>query len=190
MKVADMHCDTISELFHARERGEQVSILENHLHMDLKRMQKGDYLLQNFAMFVHLGKTEDPFHYAMQLVDLFYNELEPYSDRIGIVKSWKDIEENRKAGKMSAMLTLEEGGICKGDLACLRDFYRLGARMMTITWNFPNELGFPNGRDESVSPARAVPDTEHGLTETGIAFVQEMERIGMIIDISLSLIHI
>ena len=184
MKVADMHCDTISELFHARERGEQVSILENHLHMDLKRMQKGDYLLQNFAMFVHLGKTEDPFHYAMQLVDLFYNELEPYSDRIGIVKSWNDIEENRKAGKMSAMLTLEEGGICKGDLACLRDFYRLGARMMTITWNFPNELGFPNGRDESVSPARAVPDTEHGLTETGIAFVQEMERIGMIIDIS------
>mgnify|MGYP001729275950 CR=1 FL=1 len=147
-------------------------------------MQKGDYLLQNFAMFVHLGKTADPFHYAMKLVDLFYNELEPYSDRIGIVKRWEDIEENQKAGKMSAMLTLEEGGICKGDLSCLRDFYRLGARMMTITWNFPNELGFPNGKDESVSPARSVPDTEHGLTETGIAFVQEMERIGMIIDIS------
>ena len=184
MKVVDMHCDTISELLHARERGEEASILENHLHIDLKRMQKGDYLLQNFAMFVHLGKTADPFHYAMKLVDLFYNELEPYSDRIGIVKSWEDIEENQKAGKMSAMLTLEEGGICKGDLSCLRDFYRLGARMMTITWNFPNELGFPNGKDESVSPARSVPDTEHGLTETGIAFVQEMERIGMIIDIS------
>lgn len=184
MKVVDMHCDTISELLHARERGEEASILENHLHIDLNRMQKGDYLLQNFAMFVHLGKTADPFHYAMKLVDLFYNELEPYSDRIGIVKSWEDIEENQKAGKMSAMLTLEEGGICKGDLSCLRDFYRLGARMMTITWNFPNELGFPNGKDESVSPARSVPDTEHGLTETGIAFVQEMERIGMIIDIS------
>lgn len=184
MKVADMHCDTISELLHAKERGEQVSILENHLDIDLKRMQKGDYLLQNFAMFVNLGKTEDPFHHAMRLIDLFYTELEPYSDRIGIVKSWKDIEENRKAGKMSAMLTLEEGGICKGDLSCLRDFYRLGARMMTITWNYPNELGFPNGKDESVSPARSVPDTVHGLTETGIAFVQEMERIGMIIDIS------
>ena len=183
MKVVDMHCDTISELLHARERGEEASILD-HLHIDLNRMQKGDYLLQNFAMFVHLGKTADPFHYAMKLVDLFYNELEPYSDRIGIVKRWEDIEENQKAGKMSAMLTLEEGGICKGDLSCLRDFYRLGARMMTITWNFPNELGFPNGKDESVSPARSVPDTEHGLTETGIAFVQEMERIGMIIDIS------
>lgn len=184
MKVVDMHCDTISELLHARERGERASILENHLDIDLNRMQKGDYLLQNFAMFVNLGKTEDPFHYAMKLIDLFYNELEPYSDRIGMVKSWKDIEENRKAGKMSAMLTLEEGGICKGDLSCLRNFYRLGARMMTITWNYPNELGFPNGKDESVSPARSIPDTEHGLTETGIAFVQEMERIGMIIDIS------
>ena len=74
--------------------------------------------------------------------------------------------------------------MCLGETALLRDFYRLGARMMTITWNFPNELGFPNGKDESVSPARSVPDTEHGLTETGIAFVQEMERIGMIIDIS------
>ena len=184
MKVADMHCDTIAELYHARERGEQASILENHLHIDLNKMQKGDYLLQNFAMFVHLGKTEDPFLYAMKLIDLFYTELEPYSDRIGIVKSWKDIEENRKAGKMSAMLTLEEGGICKGDPACLRDFYRLGARMMTITWNFPNELGYPNGKDTSVTPSRAVPDTEHGLTETGIAFLQEMERLGMIIDIS------
>ena len=184
MKVVDMHCDTISELFKARERGEAGSIFDNQLHIDLNKMKKGDYFLQNFAMFVHLGREQDPFHYAMKLVDFFYTELGRYEDQIGIVKSWNDIEENRRQGRMSAMLTLEEGGICKGDMACLRDFYRLGARMMTITWNFPNELGFPNGKDESVSPARAVPDTEHGLTETGIAFLEEMERLGMIIDIS------
>ena len=184
MKVVDMHCDTISELLHAKERGEKTSILENRLHIDLNKMQKGDYLLQNFAMFVHIGREKDPFARAMKLVDLFYTELEPYSDRIGIVKSWKEIEENRKKGRMSAMLTLEEGGVCKGDLSCLRNFYRLGARMMTLTWNFPNELGFPNGKDESVSPARPVPDTVHGLTETGIEFVREMEHLGMIIDIS------
>ena len=75
----------------------------------------------------------------MKLIDLFYTELEPYSDRIGIVKNWNEIEENRKAGRMSALLTLEEGGVCRGDLSCLRDFYRLGARMMTITWNFQTE---------------------------------------------------
>ena len=181
MKVVDMHCDTISELLHIRKQWEHDTMLENHLQIDLNKMQKGDYLLQNFAMFVHLGREKDPFYTAMKLIDLFYTELEPYSDRIGIVKNWKEIEENRKAGRMSALLTLEEGGVCRGYLSCLRDFYRLGARMMTITWNFQNELGFPNVKDESVTPARAIPDTVHGLTETGIAFVQEMERLGMII---------
>ena len=180
MKVVDMHCDTISELLHVRKQWGKDTMLENHLQIDLNKMQKGDYLLQNFAMFVNLGKTQDPFYTAMRLIDLFYTELEPYSDRIGIVKNWKDIEENRKAGKMSAMLTLEEGGVCRGDLFCLRNFYRLGARMMTLTWNYPNELGFPNGKNE-MGP---VPDTVHGLTDTGIAFVQEMERLGMIVDIS------
>ena len=61
-------------------------MLENHLQIDLNKMQKGDYLLQNFAMFVHLGREKDPFYTAMKLIDLFYTELEPYSDRIGIVK--------------------------------------------------------------------------------------------------------
>ncbi|MDO5551229.1 MAG: membrane dipeptidase, partial [Lachnospiraceae bacterium] len=63
--------------------------------------------------------------------------------------------------------------------------YQLGVRMMTLTWNFKNELGWPNGRMET-DPGNmiSVPDTEHGLTETGIAFLAEMERLGMIIDIS------
>ena len=87
---------------------------------------------------------------------------------------------------MSAMLTLEEGGMCLGETALLRDFYRLGARMMTLTWNFQNQLGYPNRMElhEGESYPRFLPDTEHGLTEKGIEFVQEMERLGMIIDIS------
>lgn len=64
MKVVDMHCDTISELLHAESAGKRHPFLENHLHIDLNRMQKGVIFLQNFAMFVHLGKTADPFHYA------------------------------------------------------------------------------------------------------------------------------
>lgn len=187
MKVVDMHCDTIAELYDNHRDGGNASILENSLHIDLKKMQKGDYLLQNFALFVHLGRTERPFEYAMKLVDTFYTEMEAHQDLIGIVKSWEDIEANRKAGKMSALLTLEEGGVCQGELSYLRDFYRMGARMMTLTWNFQNELGFPNKMEQGLNaerPPRCVPDTEHGLTEKGIAFVQEMERLGMIIDIS------
>lgn len=187
MKVADMHCDTIAEVYYNHRDGGTMSILDNELHIDLKKMQKGDYLLQNFALFTHLGREPKPFEYVMKLVDTFYTELEQYPEWIGIVKSWDDIEANRSAGRMSALLTLEEGGVCQGELAYLRDLYRLGARMMTLTWNFQNELGYPNKMEQGLGadhPPKCVPDTEHGLTEKGIDFVQEMERLGMIIDIS------
>ncbi|MDD3250997.1 MAG: dipeptidase [Lachnospiraceae bacterium] len=185
MKVADMHCDTIGELYERSEKGEAGSILKNDLHIDLEKMEEGDYLLQNFALYTNLKKEAKPFEYGMMLVDRFYTELEAHADRIGIVRSWADIEANQKAGRMSAMLTLEEGGVCQGNLAFLRDFYRMGARMMTLTWNYENELGYSNKRTELADGSvKYVPDTEHGLTERGIAFVQEMERLGMIVDIS------
>lgn len=188
MKVVDMHCDTIAELYYNHRDGGKETILENHLHIDLNKMKKGDYLLQNFALFTHLGRTDQPFAYAMKLVDTFYQEMEAYPEWIGIVRSWQDIEENRKKGRMSALLTVEEGAVCQGELAYLRDFYRLGVRMMTLTWNFQNELGWPNrmeqDKDNADRPPHCVPDTEHGLTEKGIAFLEEMERLGMIIDIS------
>lgn len=181
MKVVDMHCDTIGEIYEKSRGGKQLSIAENKLHIDLQKMKQGDYLIQNFALFTHLKRAEGrPFDYAMKLADTFFTQLEPYADQIGIVRSWADIEKNRADNKMSALLTLEEGGACEGELAYLRDFYRLGVRMMTLTWNFPNELGWPN----RVEQGRHWPDEEHGLTETGIAFLEEMERLGMIIDIS------
>lgn len=186
MKVIDMHCDTISELYKDHQQGGNASILENALMIDLMKMRAGDYGLQNFALYVNLERAEGrPFEYCMGVLDTFYTEMEAHQDLIGIVKSYRDIEENWKRGRMSALLTIEEGGVCQGRLEFLRDFYRLGVRMMTLTWNFPNELAFPNGRETRADGSRhVVPDMEHGLTETGIRFVHEMERLGMIIDIS------
>lgn len=184
MRAIDMHCDTIYEIYMDHRTGGDMSIRSNSLHQDLEKMAKGDYGLQNFAVFVHLGREENPFRCAMEMIDTFYRQMEANRDLIGIVKSYEDIEKNWKEGRMSAMLTLEEGGVCLGSLACLRDFYRLGVRMMTLTWNFPNELAYPN-RIVMEGPERGCyPDTEHGLTEKGIEFLEEMERLGMIIDIS------
>lgn len=185
-QVADMHCDTISEIFERRKRGEEGDLFCNSLHIDLQKMAKGNYLLQNFALFTHLEKQEKPFEYVMELIDVFYEELRPYTDRIRVVTNWQDIEKNKKEGRMSALLAIEEGGVCCGKLEYLRDFYRLGVRMMTLTWNFPNGLGYPNRilPDKETGRPLCIPDTENGLTETGIDFVREMERMGMIIDIS------
>lgn len=57
MKVADMHCDTILAIQRGREQGKEISLRKNNLNVDLERMKKGDYLIQNFAIFLDL---EDP----------------------------------------------------------------------------------------------------------------------------------
>lgn len=185
MRVVDMHCDTIAEIYKLRTSGQEAGLKKNRLHLDLERMREGDYGLQNFALFTDLSETEEPFEHAMKLLDTFYTEMEANRDLIFPVRTWREIEENWKAGRLSALLTIEEGAVCRGSLALLRDFYRLGVRMMTLTWNFENELGYPNRIVwEGPQAGTVVPDTEHGLTETGIAFLEEMERLGMIVDIS------
>ena len=177
MKVVDMHCDTILELYKARERGEEISLLDNDLHIDLKKMEAGDYFLQNFALFVDLKGTEDPFLTCVRMADLFYQVMEENWDRISPVTTWAEIERNWKEGRMSALLTLEEGEVCQGDPALLRTLYRLGARMMTFTWNYENSLAWP-GREGG------LPETEKGLKERGFEILEEMEALGMIVDVA------
>ena len=188
MKVADMHCDTIAEIYAKRQAGEECGILKNNLHIDLEKMERGDYAVQNFAVFAHMenlkGKMPLP-EYALRLIDTFFTELRRYPDRIGIVRNFRDIEKNMAEGRMSALLTMEEGAICQGKLEYLRIFYELGVRMFTFTWNFPNELAYPN-RYEYLGPGQDsfVPETEKGLTEKGFEFLEEMERLGIIADVS------
>ena len=180
MKVIDMHCDTIAELYVLRQNHEAGSLKRSRLHIDLEKMKQGDYGLQNFALYVNLKDHVNAYEYARELACLFHEEMDKNRDMIGVVRNWTDIENNWKDGKMSAMLTLEEGGICQGELSKLHYFYEQGARMMTLTWNFENELAYPNYCTGHVWK----PDTERGLKERGIEFVREMERIGMIIDVS------
>lgn len=191
MKIIDMHCDTIAEIWYSQKdvaAGKAAvckNLRENDLQLDLMKMKKGDYLLQNFAMFVNLERKENPLESVMHLVDVFYTEMEKNKDLIGVVKNYADIEANIQAGKMSAMLTVEEGGVCKGEIPFLRDLYRLGVRMMTLTWNHENSLAYPNnvpGDGEKVFPYE--PDMSRGLKEKGFAFIEEMERLGIIIDVS------
>ncbi len=182
MKVVDMHCDTISGILRSADEGSPIALRKNTaLHIDLEEMRKGDYLLQNFAMFVFLDKDRDPLEHVLRLIDTYYRELETNADWIAPVYQFADIDKNAAAGKLSAMLTIEEGGVCKGRLEVLRILYRLGVRMLTLTWNFENELGWPN----TVAKLPGYdPSHTYGLKDTGVAFVKEMQRLGMIVDVS------
>lgn len=190
MNIVDMHCDTISELYRKRKEGSRENLFSNQGHIDIGKLKAGGSLLQNFALFVHLGKTEEPLEEALHMADLYYKELEANRESMAPVYSYADIEKNREDGKISALLTVEEGAVCKGDLAYLRILYRLGVRMMTLTWNYPNEIGYPaldasnDSKVTDVMSGRCTMGTKRGLTQAGMEMVSEMERIGMIVDVS------
>lgn len=174
MFVCDMHCDTIMELYKKEKNGKET-LLSNHCHIDLMRMKQANYLLQTFAIFVSMEEHADPLKACLEGIDLFYRQIKQYEKQISLITTVEEIEKNQALGKLSALLSVEEGAVCLGDLAILRDLYRLGVRMMTLTWNYENELGYPHSCSK---------DGSYGLKEKGIEFVQEMERMGMIIDVS------
>ncbi len=184
MLIADMHCDTISEILKHKRLGEDCGLRGNHLHVDLERMAKSGWLLQNFALFVQARKCEKtPWDEVCVLYEVYKQELAANEDILALVLGYEDIERNRDKGKISAMLTVEEGGVCGGDIDKLHTLYEMGVRMMTLSWNFPNELGWPNINLEGKVDLY-TPDTIHGLTKAGKEFVECMNELGMIVDVS------
>lgn len=183
--VADMHCDTISAIAESRAQGRELALRKNELHIDLEKMKQAGYLVQNFAMFLHLKRVEDPYIACMEMIDIYQQEIAANQDFVAEARCYEDIISNKEQGKLSALLTIEEGEAAMGSLEKLRAFYGRGVRMITLTWNFKNSIGFPNclQKDGTKSPY-GVPNTEQGLTEFGIDFVREMERLGMIVDVS------
>lgn len=197
--IIDMHCDTISEIRYRRDgKGEECSLRENRLHIDARRLKESGYMLQCFALYVHLRgcggideqgvlQPDKAWEDLQELYRLYRQELAGCEDLLQPVSSAADLEQCRQAGKVAALLTVEEGGVCGGSLKRLEELYDMGVRMMTLTWNFPNELGYPNidsldTRHGHQALFRA--DTEHGLTETGRAFVARMEELGILVDVS------
>lgn len=182
MKIADMHGDTIYLMLDKRRAGQKCELAKNDLHMDIEKMKAADYLVQNFALFVNWGTHEDPYEEAMAEYKVFVEELEKNKNSIAQAFTYEDIIRNEKEGKISALLSLEEGEICQGDLKKLEKFYSLGARMMAMTWNYDNSLSTANAN--KTRHKRNYSGNRAGLTETGMEFVERMEELGMIPDVS------
>ena len=178
MKYVDMHCDTITGLYRRNE-----SLLSNNMHNDLNKMKKGECMLQNFAIFTHFKDDDSTF--TRNSIDYYYKQLEENKNLIRPVFSYQDIVDNDANGLISGMLTLEEGAVIDGDLNNLKWYYDKGVRMITLTWNFENGIGFPNFiPGVTKGDAYYHYDREHGLTDFGIEYVRKMEELGMIVDVS------
>ncbi|MCF8011975.1 MAG: dipeptidase [Clostridiales bacterium] len=162
----DAHCDTISVL-------DNQSIRSTKGHFDLQRMIRGNVWVQFFAVFVSPVYKGRELERGLELIDRYYSELEkePGIEPVdNIEKLIKCIQTGNRAG----ILTVEGGDLLKGNIYILRILHRLGVRCMNLTWNYRNDLA--DGILEKHSNG--------GLSDFGIYVVQEMNRLGMIIDVS------
>ncbi len=170
---ADMHCDTITTLYDKVKEGSKENFLCNSLQLDIQKMETSRYLLQNFAVFLDQGKWNHLYEEAMHRITFFQEELEKNKDHIRQVISYNEIVQNEREGKISALLTLEGGEILEGNVDNLAVFHKKGVRMITLTWNYDNELGYCHLNTE-----------RKGLTKLGMEMVEQMEALHMIPDVS------
>ena len=180
-------------------------------HWDLRRAEAGKLGAEFFSIYVE--PTANRGHYtrrALDMIDAVYQAVGAHPDRIVMAYSVADIMAARNAPRprIAALLGIEGGHAIEGDMRLLRDFYRLGVRYMTLTWANSNELGQSAGdlaprqaecglagdpavksglsHSNAASKRRAGcrPGGDAGLTEFGRAVVREMNRLGMMVDIS------
>ena len=173
LPVFDLHCDTALAL---SERAEvYTSLRSNHRHIDLTRAGELGGYCQCFAMFTTpdfdkwYGKSAVEIFDAM--LDNLEKELALNSDIIAKAGSTAEIEANRAAGKMSAVLTLEGPAGINFDAGRLEELYKRGFRISTLGWNEKNILTGSHV-------------TGGGLTDAGREYVRECQRLGILVDVS------
>ncbi|HKM42506.1 MAG TPA: dipeptidase [Limnochordia bacterium] len=171
MFIFDAHVDTLSRLLAA---GETLEDNRGHVNLNFLRQSKQGGA-QFFAAFVspqfYHGKA---LHATMEMLDLFWRWMEEFPEDLVFAGTGSDIVELRAKGKMACLLAIEGGEALEGKLANLRMFYRLGVRLLTLTWNHRNDLA--SGQLEGNDGA--------GLSLFGKEVVAEMNRLGMLVDVS------
>jgi membrane dipeptidase len=184
MRFIDMHCDTLMAAF--LKHGPETDMYSMPDGMaDIERMQKGEVLAQFFAIFMVPQSDFKPYfnvdpipedEYIAGCYDIFMKNLELHSDIMAQAKTADDIVVNQKAGKLSAVLSMEDGVAVHGDMDRLKKYYDMGVRALALTWNFKNCFGSPNSDDPKIM--------QEGLTDFGKEAVSYMQDIGMLVDVS------
>lgn len=187
MNLIDMHCDTLWQLLDLRKQG---NLMENDCSVNIPFMKRAGTLAQFFACFTYLddhlteggknvgkdGGYERCYAHVLQMLDYVKEQLEIFSEDIASAFSCEDVLRNKSEGKISAFFTVEEGGILNHNLERISILYEKGIRLITPMWNYENCIGWPNSRDRDIM--------NRGLKPFGIEAVEEMNRLGIILDVS------
>jgi membrane dipeptidase len=148
-------------------------------HITLDKARAGNLGAEFFSIWVEPSFKGQFAHRAVDLIDSVYEQAARHPDRMMMAFSTGDIQRAHQQKKLAALLGIEGGHAIENDLRLLREFYRLGVRYMTLTWSNTNEWA-----DSSGDIDEAKVHHHNGLTEFGKQVVLEMNRLGMMVDIS------
>ena len=173
MFICDCHCDTLTELY---KKG--TSLYANDQHFDIQRQIALGGGLQFCAIFVPTREFRyyGGLRYTLQLLDKYLQEVKKlHADGIDVLQVLtKEDAADVVNHKAATLLAIEEGGAIDGSLGALRCLYALGVRAMTLTWSNRNDIA--DGVNEEGSGG--------GLTVFGRQVVAEMNKLGMLVDVS------
>ena len=149
-------------------------------HISLDKARAGNLGAEFFSLWADPGTTSGHFAKStFDMIDSVYEQAARHPDRMMMAFSVADIERAHKEKKLAALMGIEGGHSIENDIHLLRDFYRLGVRYMTLSWSNTNEWADSSGDINH-------PKIEHhnGLTDFGKQVVLEMNRMGMMVDVS------
>jgi membrane dipeptidase len=176
--VIDTHADTPQRF--VDEHFDLADPL-NGGNLNLDSIHKGNLGAEFFSIWVEPTLYKD--HYArrtLELIDSVKQQVARHPDQIEFVTSAEGIEKAHRDHKFAALMGIEGGHSIENSIPLLRQYYALGVRYMTLTWS--NSLDWADSSGD-IDDAK-IPHTKEGLTEFGKDVVYEMNRLGMIVDIS------
>jgi membrane dipeptidase len=177
--IVDMHADTPQRFLY--ENFDIGSTDPKDIgHISLDKARAGNLGAEFFSIWADPETTSGHFAQStFDMIDSVYEQATRHPDRMTMAFSVDDIARAHKQKKLAALMGIEGGHSIENDVRLLRDYYRLGVRYMTLSWSNTNEWADSSGDIND-------PKVEHhnGLTDFGKQVVLEMNRLGMMVDIS------
>src|ERR1700730_9854265 len=149
-------------------------------HISLDKARAGNLGAEFFSIWADPETTSEHFaRSTFDMIDSVYEQAARHPDRMMMAFSVADIKRAHKQKKLAALMGIEGGHSIENDIHLLRDFYRLGVRYMTLSWSNTNDWADSSGdiNDSKIQH-------HNGLTDFGKQVVFEMNRMGMMVDIS------
>ncbi len=151
-------------------------------HSDFSRLKQSGITGEFFSIYVSAKYAKDggSMRRAMDLIDTVYREAEKYPEKMTVCTTAAQIRQAKKQNKICALMGIEGGHAIEDSIFALRNFYRLGVRYLTLTHNNTN-----NWADACCDTRDGKPYKPHnGLSDFGKEVIKEMNRLGMLVDLS------